>query len=111
MTSHCCKPNFIHFVLKRSGLPVLYVDADVVFRETPRKVFQLVQEQIDFAIYNWLADNACDAYAPADFPDGTAAKGRFYRFSHRIDLYDPTQLIGGGSAQDYTSNAERLLRG
>ena len=105
------KPNFIHFVQDKYRLPVLYVDADMVFREMPHQVFQFAQERIDFAAYNWLADLLTDAYIPIPLTiNGTQCKNRFYRFSHSIDLYDPTQLMVSGCSQYYSLDAEHLLR-
>jgi hypothetical protein len=106
-----CKPNLIHFVHSVYGMPVLYVDADVVFRDRPDKVFQFARQRTDFACYNWLADNATDAYVPATVAlNGSPTKNRFYRFSHSIDLFDPTQLMASGASQYYTQSAEPLLR-
>ena len=105
------KPNFIHFVHSEYGLPVLYVDADMVFREMPHQVLSFSHEPIDFAAYNWLADVSTDAYVPTPVTvNGTLWKKRFYRFSHSVDSYDPTQLIVSGCAQYYTPDAEHMLR-
>jgi len=105
------KPNFIRFVQSKYRMPVLYVDADVVFREMPYQVFQFAQERVDFAAYNWLADLLTDAYIPIPITiDGTLWKNRFYKFSHSIDLYDPTQLFVSGCSQYYSPDAEPLLR-
>lgn len=107
-----CKPNVIHASLEEFRVPVLYVDADFVFREAPRKVPQLISDRIDFAIYNWLADTMTDAYMPVTVTlNGVSFENRFYRFSHSVDLYDPTQLLASGGSQFYTRNAAPLLRG
>ena len=107
-----CKANFIHFIHSEYQLPVLYVDADIVFRNMPQKVFQLARERVSFASYNWFADVATDAYVPVTVvSNGISLKNRFYRFSHAIDLFDPTQLLVSGASQYYTPDAEPLLRG
>jgi hypothetical protein len=51
-----CKPNFISFVQREYRMPVLYVDADVVFRGMPERIVALARDGIDFAAYNWLAE-------------------------------------------------------
>ena len=107
-----CKPNFIHFVHTEFHLPVLYVDADMIFRDSPQKIFQIARGNVDFASYNWLADAATDAYVPAAVViDGISSKDRYYRFSHSVDLYDSTQLLASGATQYYSPDAEPLLRG
>jgi hypothetical protein len=106
-----CKPNFIYQVQNEYHVPLLYVDADVVFREPPRKLLQAAQERIDFGCYNWLADRVTNAYRPINFVfNGTPTNNRFYRFSHSIDQFDSTQLIVSGAVQYYTPDARPLLQ-
>jgi hypothetical protein len=38
-------------------------------------------------------------------------KRRFYRYSHSIDAFDPSQLMSSGAAQYYTPNARPVLQG
>jgi hypothetical protein len=105
-----CKPNFIHQVQDRHRLPILYVDADVVFRRLPKMVSQLTRQRVDFAAYNWLADASNDAYLPVELVyNGVAFANRFYRFSHSVDYLDPKQLIVSGAAQ-YHAPGAALLR-
>jgi len=107
-----CKPNFIQQIQSNHHARVLFVDADMVFREPPLKVLQATQERIDFAIYNWLADVANDAYTPVNVSfNGAPSNNRFYRFSHAIDMFDPTQLISSGAVEYYTPDAWPLLQG
>jgi hypothetical protein len=79
-------------------------------------VLPLVQAGTEFAIYNWLADEHTDAYVAVELrgPDGQSVKpvDRFYRFSHSIDVYAPTQLICSGASQFYanTDRSRALLR-
>jgi hypothetical protein len=106
-----CKPNFIRFVLSEHHSPILYVDADVVFRRMPDKVLEFVTQRIDFAAYNWLADAATDAYMPQTVAcNGVSFSNRFYGFSHSVDDLDPAQLIVSGAVQYYASGADPLLR-
>ena len=106
-----CKPNFIEHVQNEQRAPVLYVDADTIFREPPLKVQQATEEHVDFASYNWLADAANPAYMPVNVTfNGVPENNRFYRFSHAIDVIDPTQLIVSGAVQYYTPDARPLLQ-
>lgn len=106
------KPNFIRSVLDGTKRPVLYVDADMVFRDFPARIVDIAAADADFAIYNWLADPVTDAYAPVRVPyDGQETTNRFYQFSHSVDLFDPGQLFCSGAVQFYQSSpgAELLL--
>lgn len=99
-----CKPNFIHQVMMDLQRPVLYLDADVIVRALPTKILQVARSGADFAIYNWIADLANDAYVPVRVHvNGGQISNRFYQFSHSIDLYDPGQLICSGAVQYYNS--------
>lgn len=104
-----CKPNFIRSALDHFGKPVLYVDADVVFRQPPVKIAEIAKSGSDFAIYNWLADPSTDAYAPLKFKNRHPKD--FYRYSHSIDWLDDSQLICSGAVQYYnnSASARRLL--
>ena len=107
-----CKPNFIQQIQSNHHARVLFVDADTVFREPPLKVLQATQERIHFACYNWLADVATDTYVPVEVrSNDIPSKNKFYRFSHAIDLFDPTQLMLSGAVQYYTPDAWPLLQG
>ena len=58
----------------------------------------------------WLS--ATDAYVPVDILlNGTQFKDRFYRFSHSIDVLDPTQLITSGAVQFHGLRTQPLLQG
>jgi hypothetical protein len=107
-----CKPNFIQQMQSNHHARVLFVDADMVFREPPLKILQATHERIDFATYNWLADVANDVYIPVEvgFAD-VPSKNKLYQFSHAIDLFDPTQLISSGAVLYYTPDAWPLLQG
>jgi hypothetical protein len=107
------KSSFIRFLLEEHRRPILYLDGDCVLRSYPSLIAELARGPVDFAIYNWLADECTDAFVPVDVlgPSGEMDSKRFYGFSHAIDLFDPSQLICSGAAQFYndTSGARLLL--
>jgi hypothetical protein len=101
------KPSFIEQMLTIHATPILYLDADTVVRAPPDKITQIANRGIDFAIYNWFADDATAAYVAVPF---AGSNNRFYVFTHSVDLFDPQQLFASGAVQFYTNNARRLLR-
>jgi hypothetical protein len=109
------KANFVHFLLTRYGRPVLYVDVDCVIAQPPIRIQEILAQQKDFAIFNWLAEMHTEAYVPADLSRWeafarTARPGRFYRFSHSIDDSTDSQLLCSGAVQWYnTTSAAALL--
>jgi hypothetical protein len=98
------KPRFIAAMLQRFGKPVLYVDADVVFRQPPMLFATLCADHTDFAIYNWLADAENDAWMPA----GDAGLWKFY---FAMDALSDSQLAASGAVQFWnnTQSAHALL--
>lgn len=86
------KPRFIRYLLERFEKPVLYVDADVVFRRAPKQIASLAKGTCDFAIYNWLADPMNDAWRPQP---GTP----LWRFYFSVDLTSDNQLMASGAVQ------------
>ena len=105
------KPNFIRHVLEQQRRPVLYLDADCLFRSPPVLVERLLAEHTSFAVYNWLADADNDAFYPVDIRlDGRVIRDRFFDYSHRIGYYSTEQLICSGCVQLYdTSPAAAAL--
>jgi len=95
------KANFVKFLFERYGWPVLYLDADCVIRQPTDRIGQLLAENVDFAIYNWLADEHTEAYVHADIEP----RGRYYRFSHSIDQKSDSQLLCSGAVQWYNNTA------
>jgi hypothetical protein len=96
------KPGFIDFVLCQFEKPVLYVDADMVFRQAPLLLDSL---RDDFAICNWLANDATDAWVPVA---GQETR-RYWTFSHAIDDWSITQMICSGCVQWWAPSAHALL--
>jgi hypothetical protein len=85
------KPRFIRAALERFSRPVLYVDADMVFRQQPALIAELCAQDCDFAIYNWLADGRNDAWCPDQ-------SGR-WRFFFSVDVESDSQLMASGAVQ------------
>jgi len=99
------KANFIRFVMERYDKPVLYVDADCVFERYPEMVLSLLDQQVDFAIFNWLAEEHTEAYFPVriSLQGEHAESGRYYRFGLSVDLHSQDQLMCSGMAQVYNN--------
>jgi hypothetical protein len=109
------KPHFVQFLLQRYRLPVLYVDVDCVIAQQLTIVEELLARNVDFAVYNWLAEEHTECYVRAEFAVTQGQSGptpnRFYRFSHSVDQMSMTQLVASGAVQWYndTEPARRLL--
>ena len=106
------KANFIHHLLDQHKKPVLYVDADCEFLSEPDMLEPMAQSDCDFAVYNWLADEQTDAFAPVEITiaNGPPIKNRFYIFTHSVEHFTTNQLICSGPVQFYgNSAAARLL--
>jgi len=109
------KAAFIHALLDRYESAILYVDADMVFRAHPEVIANAASTGVDFAIYNWLADEHTDAFkalpenAAEPLPPIHAA--RFLGFSHSVDHFATDQLLCSGATQFYgnSAGARRLL--
>lgn len=95
------KPRFLRFALTHFGKPVLYVDADVVFRKQPDAVTALCAGDCDFAVYNWLADAVNDAWRPEP---GTT----LWKFFFSVDVASDSQLMASGAVQFWKSSAASL---
>jgi hypothetical protein len=96
------KANFIHWLLSRYRQPILYVDADCVFRSYPALLDDFLVGGTDFAIFNWAADPDNEAFYPIDVRSGGKTyHARFYTFSHRVASYSPAQLLCSGCVQLY----------
>jgi hypothetical protein len=107
------KANFIHHLLSTHKKPVLYVDADCEFLSEPALLEGLVRSGTDIAVYNWLADEHTDAFAPVEIalPNQPPSKNRFYTFTHSVEHFAPNQLLCSGPVQYYgvTEGARLLL--
>ena len=106
------KPGFILRAMEMFEMPVLYVDVDMVFRKLPVFVENPAGSATDFAVYNWLADSNNDAWVPVavEAASGESSRGRYYAFSHTVDLYDERQLLCSGAVQYHSgSRSSRKL--
>lgn len=102
------KSNFILFNIDRfPDKGILYTDIDMVFIDKPVQIFEIIDSGFDFAIYNWLSDEHNESYMPIlrEDTDGNQFFSEFYRYSHRIDFFDPEQLICSGGVQLYSNSA------
>lgn len=102
------KPAFITHALRLLGRPVVYVDCDFVFRAKPVLFDALVEEGIDFSVYNWLADSDNDAWRPVP----GQGSSRYWRFFFRMNAVSQDQLVCSGGVQFWRNSpmAFDLLR-
>jgi hypothetical protein len=114
--SRYTKARFIRSLLDRFECPVLYLDVDCVVAQHPARIDELLAARVDFAVFNWLAEEHTEAYVPAEVSvhDGSAHRittDRFYRFSHSIDSLCARQLLCSGAVQwwNRTPAASTLL--
>jgi hypothetical protein len=107
------KPNFIRHLLDTHRKPVLYVDADCEILAEPELIGSLALTGCDFAVYNWLADEHNDAFAPIELSvaGGQPVRNRYFVFSHRVEYFSSSQLLCSGPVQFYgnSDKARRLL--
>ncbi|MEI7932855.1 MAG: putative nucleotide-diphospho-sugar transferase [Alphaproteobacteria bacterium] len=94
------KSEIIRLALRTFGKPVLYVDADMVFKDPPEKIRALTRG-CDFAVYNWLTDPEGDAWQifEVPMPNGKSSGNRFWCFRFALDLVDERQLMTSGATQ------------
>ena len=105
------KPNFIAHALRLFTCSILYVDCDVVFRERPSLIDDLSDQEVDFAILNWLALERNDAYRPLTIEglsNSNQPQARFFRTSHQIPFSSTTQLICSGAVQFWGRSDQSL---
>jgi hypothetical protein len=105
------KPRFIAWALRQFERPILYVDADCVFRGQPELLSNLRAQNVDFAIYNWLFDVANDAWIPLP-SEPRDASARYWQFGFSVEQWSNSQLICSGAVQYWanTSAAHALLQ-
>ncbi len=110
------KANFIHFLIDRYKKPILYVDADCVVMQYPDRIELLLEDQVDFAIFNWFAEEDTAGFIPVDVTikddAGTrVVRDRFFQFAISQDVFSESQLVCSGATQLYnnTPAAKQLL--
>jgi hypothetical protein len=104
------KPRLIKAAAQRFQRPVLYIDADCEIRQRPDLIWSLQKANVDFAVYNWLADPMSDAWAPYEpRPELTSyGRPRYWRYAFNIDYLSATQLICSGAVQYWSHSAASM---
>jgi len=110
------KANFIHFLLERYSKPVVYIDVDCEILKYPERIDALLNDHVDFAIFNWLAEEDTASFKPVEVVLKEAGgarviRDRFFKFSHAFNFYSTSQLVCSGAVQFYniTPAAKILL--
>lgn len=87
-------PKFILNVIEKYNMPILFVDADMVFHQYPVEIINF--KKIDFAAYNWFFDRNNAGYFPLpikNLKQFQYLKERFYIYSHSVDYLSSSQLF------------------
>lgn len=107
-----CQPKLILDLIERFNIPILFVDSDIIFCEKPTLIYKLRDNDIDFAIYNYLEDSENDGYLPLKIkiktPNGETNK-IFYINSFndkRINKANKEKQLISSSAVCYFSNSD-----
>lgn len=107
------KANFIYNCLDRFvAKTIVYLDIDVVIVDKPQLLINNSKDDVEFSIYNWLADPHNEAYIPINGRlDPDDYRSSLYIYSHHIAYYSVYQLLCSGATQLWgnTSNARKLL--
>lgn len=108
------KPNFIHAMIERHGVPVLYVDCDCVIMAEPIHVRNAVRDGIDFAITNHLAFEASPVFLPLEKLDPGLASSieplRYFKSTGQMPWLQVDQLIGNAACMLFSNtDASRAL--
>jgi hypothetical protein len=102
------KANFIAFNMEKFPTKnILYVDADVLFKDYPERLSEISSDKYDFAVYNWLSDKHNEAYMPIVNSEGgeESISEKYYALSRSIELYCPDQLLCSGGVQFYRNSS------
>jgi len=105
------KANFIYYILEKyPNAYIFYVDADVLFMAYPEITAYLIENNIDFAVYNWLSAEHNEKYIPIDPKDPEYQ--HLYFYFGVCAYYSTKQLICGGCCQIYRNSkqARNLLQ-
>ena len=111
------KPNFIHTVLERHRMPVLYVDCDCIVMAEPLHVRDMFRHGgTDFACVNAVSLEAHPGFQPLEVTDDTL-KGkieplRYFQGGAQLPwlMHDQVHGPGGVSAWNNSDAARLLLR-
>lgn len=110
------KPNFIHTVLERWDVPVLYLDCDLIVMDEPSHLREAKEQGADFAVCNHFADRCSAIFTPLENmtapQDAPEDKHRLFVYTGQIPWYMPDQLFTNGAISwwNNTAGARALLR-
>jgi len=95
------KPTFIKDWLEKTKKPVLYVDADTVFRSIPTKIFYGYKNGSHFAVFSWLSGEDNQTYFPSQSTsDGASQRTKGgYVEGFSIKQRSDDQIIVSGAVQ------------
>ena len=93
--SRFAKPSFIQEWIAHTGKPVLYVDADTVFRALPSLIFQAHRRGSQFAIFNWLSGEDNQTWLPVASAPHTPGFVKGFAVTHS----STEQIIVSGAVQ------------
>ena len=106
-------PKFILNVIEKYNMPILFVDADMVFHQYPVEIINF-KKKIDFAAYNWFFDRNNAGYFPLpikNLEQFQYLKERFYIYSHSVDYLSSSQLFSSSPVLFFSNslNSKELL--
>ena len=111
-----CLPQLLLNLFEKINLPILFVDADIVFKKKPSLIFELSEKKVDFSIYNWLEDSDNDGYLPFELnireKDNSNKKIKYFINSVHINLINPhdekAQLLSSGAVIYFSATKTAL---
>jgi hypothetical protein len=106
------KAALISEKIRETGLPVLWLDSDLVIEGSLHFFDAILREGADLAIYNWFADETNAALKPLlfkNFMGSTVQSDRYFEHSHEICFKSSKQLLCSGAVQLW-ANSYRSLR-
>jgi hypothetical protein len=100
------KPQFVKAMLEKYKLSILYLDIDCVIESKPSLINELVEQDYDLAIFNWLSKERNDSYQPFNFQG--IEPNRFFGYTHGVNFYDESQLRCSGAVQFWANTRPAL---
>ena len=107
------KPHFIKSWLTHTHKPILYVDADTVFKSVPTLISQSIIQGTKLGLYNWLSAEENQTFFnvnQASTPTTLRAvygnyPSKFFTKGFRIDHMSAEQIIVSGAVQFWANDA------